>query len=107
MIVDRNRLQYDGETTEVLNTNSLAEKFKAFGFEVAEVDGHDCEALAKVFSDAWDYQWAFARTLLDSYSIVSTVNQMSNIGFGEESTHTPNLNDRRGNMIIYKCHPPL
>lgn len=57
--------------------------------------------------DAWDYQWAFARTLLDSYSIVSTVNQMSNIGFGEESTHTPNLNDRRGNMTIYKCHLPM
>ena len=57
--------------------------------------------------DAWDYQWAFARTLLDSYSIVSTVNQMSNIGFGEESTHTPNSNDRRGNMTIFKCHLPL
>ena len=57
--------------------------------------------------DAWDFQWAYARTLLDSCSIVSTVNQMSNIGFGEESTHTPNANDRRGNMTIYKCHLPL
>lgn len=57
--------------------------------------------------DAWDFQWAYARTLLDSCSIVSTVNQMSNIGFGEESTHTPNANDRRGNMVIYKCHIPL
>ena len=57
--------------------------------------------------DAWDYQWAYARTLLDSCTIVSTVNQMSNIGFGEESTHTPNANDRRGNMAIYKCHLPL
>lgn len=57
--------------------------------------------------DAWDYQWAYARTLLDSYSIVSTVNQMSNIGFGVESTHTPNTNDRRGNMTIYTCHLPL
>lgn len=57
--------------------------------------------------DAWDYQWAYARTLLDSCTIVSTVNQMSNIGFGEESTHTPNSNDRRGNMAIYKCHLPL
>ena len=57
--------------------------------------------------DAWDFQWAYARTLLDSSTIVSTVNQMSNIGFGEESTHTPNANDRRGNMAIYKCHLPL
>ena len=50
VIVDRNRLQYDGETTEVLNTDSLAEKFKAFGFEVAEVDGHDCQALSNQLS---------------------------------------------------------
>jgi len=57
--------------------------------------------------DAWDYQWAYARMLLDSYSIVSTVNQMSNIGFGEESTHTPNETDRRGNMTLCNCQTPL
>jgi hypothetical protein len=57
--------------------------------------------------DAWDFQWAYARALMDSCTIVSTVNQMSNIGFGEESTHTPNANDRRGNMAIYTCHLPL
>lgn len=57
--------------------------------------------------DAWDFQWAYARALLDSCSIVCTVNQMSNIGFGDESTHTPNANDRRGNMEIYACRLPL
>lgn len=57
--------------------------------------------------DAWDFQWAYARALVDSCSIVSTVNQMSNIGFGDESTHTPNANDRRGNMEIYACRLPL
>lgn len=50
VIVDRNRLQYDGETMEVMNTDSLTEKFKAFGFEVAEVNGHDCEALSRQLS---------------------------------------------------------
>ena len=50
VIVDRNRLQYDGETTEVLNTDSLAEKFKAFGFDVEEVNGHDVEALRNQLS---------------------------------------------------------
>lgn len=34
-----------------------------------------------------------ARFINHTYSIVSTVNQMSNIGFGVESTHTPNMND--------------
>lgn len=57
--------------------------------------------------DAWDYQWAYARILHNSLSIVSTVNQMSNIGFCEESTHTPNANDRRGNMETFDCRLPL
>lgn len=57
--------------------------------------------------DAWDYQWAYARILNGTFSIVSTVNQMSNIGFGEESTHTPNVNDRRGYMQLFTCRSPL
>lgn len=57
--------------------------------------------------DVWDYQWAYARILHGTYSIVSTVNQMSNIGFGEESTHTPNPDDRRANMETFDCRLPL
>lgn len=57
--------------------------------------------------DAWDYQWAYARFLHHTYSIVSTVNQMSNIGFGVESTHTPNENDCRANMQLFECQLPL
>ena len=48
VIIDRNKLQYDGETEHILNNASLAEKFKAFGFAVEEVDGHDCNALSIV-----------------------------------------------------------
>lgn len=57
--------------------------------------------------DAWDYQWSYARELYGTYSIVSTVNQMSNIGFGADSTHTPYANDRRGNMESFSCRIPL
>ena len=57
--------------------------------------------------DAWDYQWAYARLLNHTYSIVSTVNQMSNIGFGVESTHTPNENDCRAKMQVFECRFPL
>lgn len=46
VIVDKNQLQYDGPTTGVMNQIDLGEKFRAFGFEVREVDGHDAEALA-------------------------------------------------------------
>jgi len=44
-IVDRNRLQIDGPTAEVLEIASLAEKYKAFGWEVFEIDGHDLQAI--------------------------------------------------------------
>ena len=46
VVIDRNRLQYDGETEVVLNTDSLLEKFKAFGFDVEEVNGHNCDLLS-------------------------------------------------------------
>lgn len=48
VIVDRNKLQYDGPTTDVMNQIDLGEKFRAFGFDVREVDGHDPDALAAV-----------------------------------------------------------
>lgn len=45
VIVDRNILQYDGPTDAVMNLIDLVAKFKAFGFDVTEVDGHECEEL--------------------------------------------------------------
>ncbi|NME82783.1 transketolase [Clostridium sp. SM-530-WT-3G] len=44
-IVDKNGLQYDGETKNVLSMESLSEKWKAFGWNVIDVDGHDIEQL--------------------------------------------------------------
>lgn len=57
--------------------------------------------------DVWDYQWAYARKLHGTIAITSSVNQMSNIGFGDESTHTPNPNDRRAAMKTFSCRLPL
>ncbi|HDI59977.1 MAG TPA: transketolase [Desulfobacteraceae bacterium] len=45
--VDRNRLMIDGPTEEVMGLEPLADKWRAFGFEVREVDGHDFSALAE------------------------------------------------------------
>ena len=44
-ILDRNGLQISGSTEEVMALEPLAEKYCAFGWTVAEVDGHDFEAL--------------------------------------------------------------
>ncbi len=44
-IIDRNGLQIDGRTQDVCNPESLPEKFKAFGWETMEADGHDIPSL--------------------------------------------------------------
>lgn len=50
VIVDENKLQYDGPTTEVMNHISLSDKFSSFGFDVEEVDGHDCGQLVNALN---------------------------------------------------------
>jgi len=45
-IVDYNKIQSAGPTAEILELEPLADKWRAFGFAVAEVDGHDPAALA-------------------------------------------------------------
>lgn len=45
-IVDRNRFQLDGQIEEVMGIEPLADKWRSFGWEVHEVDGHDVAALA-------------------------------------------------------------
>jgi transketolase len=51
-IVDRNRLQIDGWCCEVMNTEPLPDKWRAFGWHVIEVDGHDMEQLIDAFAQA-------------------------------------------------------
>lgn len=45
VIVDENGFQAMGKTSEVLHLGSLQDKFTAFGFETASIDGHDEAAL--------------------------------------------------------------
>jgi len=51
-IVDRNRLMIDGPTENVMGVEPLADKLAAFGMDVAEVDGHDMDALAGAIDKA-------------------------------------------------------
>ena len=48
-IVDNNGVQLDGPTAEIMGIEPLADKFHAFGWNVIEVDGHDCAALSHAF----------------------------------------------------------
>lgn len=48
VILDYNRGQIDGPTDEVMSLEPVVDKWRAFNWEVLEVDGHDREALGKV-----------------------------------------------------------
>jgi transketolase len=45
-IVDNNDVQASGTVKEVMDSGSKADKFKAFGWNVIEIDGHDVQAIA-------------------------------------------------------------
>ena len=45
VFVDSNKMQIDGYTKDVMDVESLTDKFAAFGFAVRRVDGHDHKAL--------------------------------------------------------------
>lgn len=44
-IIDQNGLQAQGKVAERLDTNPLPEKWKAFGWKVMEIDGHDMDQI--------------------------------------------------------------
>jgi transketolase len=50
VLTDYNKHQSYGSTAEVQNLEPLADKWRAFGFTVAEVNGHDVEALRGVLT---------------------------------------------------------
>lgn len=51
-ITDYNKLQIDGFTSEVLNLEPLVDKWRAFGWEVFEMDGHDWDNIHETINKA-------------------------------------------------------
>ena len=49
LAVDVNGLQIDGKTKDVMNAEPIDEKFKAFGFDVIKINGHDFNELEQAF----------------------------------------------------------
>ena len=49
VIIDLNGLQIDGATKDVMNTAPVNDKMRAFGFEIAEIDGQDLDSMDAAF----------------------------------------------------------
>lgn len=52
VIVDNNNLQIDGTIEEVMSSYPIDEKFRSFGFQIINIDGHDIEEIMKAFEVA-------------------------------------------------------
>lgn len=51
-IIDRNNIQIDGFTEDIMPLESLREKFESFNWHVIEVDGHNFEAINDAIGQA-------------------------------------------------------
>ena len=52
VIVDNNNLQIDGKVDEVMSIYPIDEKFRSFGFEVFNIDGHDMNQIISALNKA-------------------------------------------------------
>jgi len=57
--------------------------------------------------DSWGFQWFWARILQSKLSIVSSRNLISNVGFGETSTHTTDESNPKANTPLETVSLPL
>lgn len=51
-IIDNNNLQIDGRVEQVMNVHPIAEKFKAFNWQVISIDGHDVKQIMAALQEA-------------------------------------------------------
>ena len=57
--------------------------------------------------DTWDYPWTFACWIQNGLTILPNVNLVSNIGFGEDATHTSSSKSRVANLGVQEMNFPL
>ncbi len=63
-IIDRNRLQIDGWVKDVMSVEPLAERYRSFGWEVMEIDGHDMPRVVQALQRAKSVPVAGKPTLI-------------------------------------------
>ena len=53
VIVDKNKMQLDGNVNDIMNLFDLKSKFESFGFDSVEIDGHD---IKKIFDTLTEFK---------------------------------------------------
>ncbi|AVQ70665.1 MULTISPECIES: glycosyltransferase family 2 protein [Microcystis] len=58
-------------------------------------------------NDSWAYRWTFSCWIQNGLTILPNVNLVSNIGFGEDATHTIGSKSRVANLPVKEMNFPL
>lgn len=53
-IIDYNKLQSDGDSTKIINFADFGEKFRTFGWNVLDIDGHDIPQIINAFEQPFE-----------------------------------------------------
>lgn len=53
-IVDFNKLQYDGRTKDIMRDEPFADKWKSFGWEVININGHDIDEIYNALNSVYN-----------------------------------------------------
>lgn len=88
-IVDYNKVQAKGPTHAIMNIDPLADKWRSFGWDVIEIDGHNMEKILDAFYEA-KYLHYFGRPVV----IIAHTVKGKGVGYMENTsewhTHAPN-----------------
>jgi len=61
-VVDRNNIQIDGFTEDIMPLESMSDKWKAFNWHVIEIDGHNMQEIA--------YAFEMAKTIFEKPTVI-------------------------------------
>lgn len=53
-VLDYNRFQIDGKVEDIMGLEPLADKWRAFGWDVIEIDGHNIEEILRAYEEMRD-----------------------------------------------------
>jgi transketolase len=100
VIVDRNHCQIDNRTDKVMKLEPLVDKWKAFNFEVFEVDGHDMTAVLNCIDEA--------KAVKGKPSVIIAYTKMGRgVSFMEDNYkwHGVPPNDEQGKIALKELKP--
>lgn len=95
---------YDYEMTRWNDPEIRQRIFRLLG------DKAQFEAISQTFDNrptTWDYQWLFTRLAYGGLSVVPAKNLVSNVGFGEQATHTLDASSNLSRLPTFDLEFPL